>query len=399
MRLLRKHRRWTILSLVGLMALAGGGASTLLAVCGPFTDVPAGICGFVLEIYYLGITGGTGPTTYDPTSNVTRGQMAVFIAALHNNIKRNENPNRVATRNSNNIFNANYENYATVNTGAPNGFCTDGGYNFTANQTSTKIDISFNGLGSGSAGTYTTTTGNNRLACDGTYLYATSVYGTTIKRVNLHTGLVEDPWVSGFPGGTGDIANAGFDLAVTTGSGLSIVGKGGGAITNVDLGEAAFGVVVDNNGFYWTNTDTALKKIDQSGNILLTVPLTGSAGGNGYYPVFDGSSIWVPRNTNGIDIVRSDGVLIDHRTLGDASGSVGVVGGGFNGRYVFFDFYGDYGCGGTAGNLILAYDAATHNAVQAIGELCNDGVTYTLGFDGRYMHALAYNSPGKHYVW
>src|SRR6185436_10786556 len=46
-----------------------------------FTDVAAdAFCPFVLEIFTLGITTGTSPTTYDPASNVTRLQMAAFLS-------------------------------------------------------------------------------------------------------------------------------------------------------------------------------------------------------------------------------------------------------------------------------------------------------------------------------
>jgi hypothetical protein len=34
----------------------------------------------VLEIFYLGITTGTTPATYDPAANVTRLQMAAFLS-------------------------------------------------------------------------------------------------------------------------------------------------------------------------------------------------------------------------------------------------------------------------------------------------------------------------------
>src|SRR5262249_54164530 len=37
-------------------------------------------CPFILEIFYLGITSGTTATTFDPTSNVTRTQMAAFLS-------------------------------------------------------------------------------------------------------------------------------------------------------------------------------------------------------------------------------------------------------------------------------------------------------------------------------
>src|SRR5262245_33492001 len=64
-----------------LGAVLSGASSAVLAVCGPFTDVsdPA-FCGFVLEIAYLAITTGTTATTYDPSSAVSRLQMAAFLS-------------------------------------------------------------------------------------------------------------------------------------------------------------------------------------------------------------------------------------------------------------------------------------------------------------------------------
>jgi hypothetical protein len=62
-------------------SLVGGAMSIALGVCGPFTDVTdAGFCPFVLEIFTLGITTGTTPTTYDPTASVSRLQMAAFLS-------------------------------------------------------------------------------------------------------------------------------------------------------------------------------------------------------------------------------------------------------------------------------------------------------------------------------
>src|SRR5215475_14126777 len=61
--------------------LLAGATSALLGLCGPFTDVAADVfCPFVLEIFYLGITTGTTPTTYDPASDVSRLQMAAFLS-------------------------------------------------------------------------------------------------------------------------------------------------------------------------------------------------------------------------------------------------------------------------------------------------------------------------------
>src|SRR4029078_2451368 len=46
----------------------------------PFSDVMGNVffCQ-ISEIYFQGITSGTTPTTYSPSSNVTRDQMAAFI--------------------------------------------------------------------------------------------------------------------------------------------------------------------------------------------------------------------------------------------------------------------------------------------------------------------------------
>ncbi len=73
-------RAFTALLIGGAVLTAGAGGA-LLGVCGPFTDVTdAAFCPFVLEIFTLGITSGTTPTTYDPTSSVNRLQMAAFLS-------------------------------------------------------------------------------------------------------------------------------------------------------------------------------------------------------------------------------------------------------------------------------------------------------------------------------
>jgi hypothetical protein len=47
-----------------LLVVLLGASSVLFGLCGPFTDVAAdAFCPFVLEIFYLGITTGTTPTT------------------------------------------------------------------------------------------------------------------------------------------------------------------------------------------------------------------------------------------------------------------------------------------------------------------------------------------------
>ncbi|HKF41874.1 MAG TPA: hypothetical protein VKG01_02125, partial [Thermoanaerobaculia bacterium] len=76
-----RTRRLASAFTASVLALLVGASSALLGVCGPFTDVAADVfCPFVLEIFYLGITTGTTPTTYDSASNVSRLQMAAFLS-------------------------------------------------------------------------------------------------------------------------------------------------------------------------------------------------------------------------------------------------------------------------------------------------------------------------------
>src|SRR5262249_20570220 len=81
------HRARAFLFLA--VAVFAGASRGLLGVCGPFTDVAAdAFCPFVLEIFYLGITTGTTATTYDPTGNVTRLQMAAFLSRTVDGVAR-----------------------------------------------------------------------------------------------------------------------------------------------------------------------------------------------------------------------------------------------------------------------------------------------------------------------
>ena len=64
-----------------IAAIVVGAGSAMLGSCGPFTDfTDAGFCGFVLEIFYLNITTGVTPTTFDPASPVSRLQMSAFLS-------------------------------------------------------------------------------------------------------------------------------------------------------------------------------------------------------------------------------------------------------------------------------------------------------------------------------
>jgi DNA-binding beta-propeller fold protein YncE len=74
------ERKTAVALFLGAAFLCGAG-SAALASCGPFSDVSdVAFCPFVLEIFTLGITTGTTPSTYDPSAPVSRLQMAAFLS-------------------------------------------------------------------------------------------------------------------------------------------------------------------------------------------------------------------------------------------------------------------------------------------------------------------------------
>ncbi|GBE22919.1 N-acetylmuramoyl-L-alanine amidase [bacterium BMS3Bbin01] len=68
---------------------ADAGYALPVAFTTPFTDIgmfPPDVQTAINDLTALGITGGTGPGTYDPSGLVTRGQMAAFLARTMNGL-------------------------------------------------------------------------------------------------------------------------------------------------------------------------------------------------------------------------------------------------------------------------------------------------------------------------
>ena len=73
-------RRFALIFPVLLCTMLAGGATHVVQdQCGPFSDVPPTLCSYVFELYALGVTAGTSPTTFSPDDPPTRGQGAVLI--------------------------------------------------------------------------------------------------------------------------------------------------------------------------------------------------------------------------------------------------------------------------------------------------------------------------------
>jgi hypothetical protein len=310
-----------------------------VAACGPFTDVAAdAFCPFVLEIFTLGITTGTTTTTYDPTGNVTRLQMAAFLSRTVDSAVRRGSARAAAER-------------------------------FWAPQNETGLGITT--LGNGNPGS---------LACDGADVWAANLVKDTISRIRGSDGRLLETW-TGATFAAGILAA--LDGVVATGSTSPgrlyriVASQPAGAVTTVasNLGDRPAGIAFDGARFWvacsgnttgsvsivspgpsvpWTVTTVTagftvpvgalydgtnvwvtdgsantLLKLDASGAILQTV----TVGLGPDIPVFDGENIWVPNNlVNSVSVVRASTGAVLATLTGNGLNRPG--GGAFDGQRV-----------------------------------------------------------------
>ncbi len=312
-------RRLGTVTLALAALLTGGAVARVEDLCGPFSDVSPALCPYVLEMYYLGITAGTSPTTYSPDNPVTRGQSAVFVSkGVNQEIMRSSR--RAAL-----------------------------GQWWT---TLPHFDI---GLG-------VTDVGDQPfgLAADGADVWVANG-GGTVSRVRASDGKLLDTWTGGvgtravlvamgrvlvLGGGLGtgilysiDPAQAGSVLAAVAETGIaptSIAFDGsrvwvtnqGGLAQAVSLAIITPGptppwsvqtvvddqhdlkgdLVFDGTSMWLASFGGELYRLDSNGAVVQTVPISPVPLG----PVFDGANLWIPSSSQSdLTVVRvSDGSVL-----------------------------------------------------------------------------------------
>ncbi len=273
------QRRWTA-SVALAAAVIGGAAGGMLGVCGPFNDfTDAAFCPFVLEIFYLGITSGTTPTTYDPSSSVSRLQMAAFLS---------RSVDRSLQRGSRRA--------------ALNQFWT----------TTAAVNLGVTGVG----------TAPFNVKSDGVDLWVTNNVSGTVSRVRGSDGLLLQTWTA---------ADA-FDLVVAMGkvfiTGNESPGKlyqidpspVAGAATTVatNLGNDARGITFDGARIWTANRASGSVSIVTPGLSTPYTVTTVTAGFTGpFTPLYDGANVWVTDNTAGTLLkLDSNGAILQTVTVG-----------------------------------------------------------------------------------
>ncbi|HKF42170.1 MAG TPA: hypothetical protein VKG01_03645 [Thermoanaerobaculia bacterium] len=288
--------------------LAGGAGSSILAVCGPFVDISdANFCGFVLEIFYLGITTGTSATTYDPTSPVSRLQMAAFLSRTVDGVLRRGSPSAIADR------------FWTPQNDIALGLTTVGSPQLL------KSDGADVWVAGGQAGTVVRVRASDGKILE-TWTGATAAFGVLIAMGRVMVTGSSSPGnlyqidptqpagvVTTVATNLGNLPNGiAFDGARvwTANSGspsVSIVTPAAAppwTVTTVSSFSFPAGLVFDGQNIWVSNSgNSKLQQVDAAGAVLLTVTLGGTTP---QYPAFDGSSIWVPSTTpSNVTVVRA----------------------------------------------------------------------------------------------
>jgi hypothetical protein len=315
-------------------AVLAGGASASLGSCGPFADVAAdSFCPFVLEVFFLGVTTGTTPTTYDPATAVTRLQMAAFLSRSVDGVLR-RGSRRAAMKQF--WTSQNPQALALTTVGSlPISAESDGMDIWVSNRDGGSVSRVRGSDGSVIAGWSGATQAYGVLVAMGRIFATGQVIPGALYRINpsLAAGAVTTV-ASNLGNNAQGIAFDGGRIWTANDASVSIVTPGASlpwTVTTVSTGfNGPVGALFDGSNIWVTDVSASkLLKLNANGAILQTVTM-GSAPG---LPVFDGTNIWVPNVGNDtVTVVRaSNGNVLTTLTGNGLSGPYGAA---FDGQRV-----------------------------------------------------------------
>ena len=298
----------TLLTLTAVFALSAGVLEAAL-FCGPFTDIGLSdpFCPFVLEIFTLGITTGTTATTYSPSDNVTRLQMAAFLSRTVDGVLR-RGSRRAALNQFWALQTTTLTDVTTVGDG-PNFPASDGFDVWVPNGLSNSVSRvraedgsllqTWTGAGTASAALFAL--GNVFVTGDiiPGQLYRINPRQAAGAVTTVASNLGRYPNQLSFDGGRIWTANFGGSVSIVT-PGDSIPWT----VTTVTAGFGTpVGALFDGSNVWVTDSaGGTLMKLNSSAAVLQTV----TVGSSPELPIFDGANIWVPNlNSNSVSVVRA----------------------------------------------------------------------------------------------
>src|SRR6266404_1361319 len=313
------RRLVAVLGLVIVMAIGSiklnadtgncGGASFTL----PFTDVPSSNIFFcsIAEAYFSGLANGTTSTTYSPGDAVPREQMAAFTTrTLDQSVKRSSKRSALQQ-----FWNIESEgSLGLTNLGSGSTFVQSDGADLwvlSGAAAVSRVRASDGRL----LETWTGASASTGVLCAMGKVFITG-RGTPGKLyqidpaqpagavTTLTSNLGSNPEGIAFDGQRIWTANNGdFSSAAS----VSIVTLNPVSVTTVTTGfNRPMGILYDGANIWVSDYGgDALKKLDSSGNILLSV----NVGCCPLFPTFDGTNIWVPKILSSVSVVRAKGAL------------------------------------------------------------------------------------------
>jgi outer membrane protein assembly factor BamB len=269
----------------------------------PFLDV-AGNAFFcqIAAAYFAGLTNGTSATTYSPTNNVTREQMAAFTTrTLDQSLKRGSQRAALdqfwTTRPHYNLG----LGVTNLSSGLRN-LKSDGKDIWVANENGLVYRVS--GSDGKLLGTWTGADYASGVVCAMGRIYVVAHNGE-LYQINpaaapgavttVASGLASIPKNIAFDGNRFWTANNDSISIITPGPSLPW------NVTNVPGLGVVEGIIYDGN-FIWVTGNNSLKKLNFVGTAIQTVPV----GTQPFLPAFDGTNIWVPaRISHEVYVVRA----------------------------------------------------------------------------------------------
>lgn len=272
----------------------------------PFTDVVNSNIFFcaIAEAYSSGLTNGTSPTTYSPSQNVSRDQMAAFITrTLDQSLRRGS---RRAALNQWYTPKSNFLQKRTQVGDQPFGVACDGADVWVTNLAShsiSRVRASDGKL----LETWTGPAAMRGVCVAGGRVYA--VGGSSPGQLYM---LDPSQPVGPVTVSIGELVDApnrvtsdGFSIWATGGNGVSKASPDGIVAQTFTAGfSIPLGILYDGSNIWVCDKgDNMLKKLNANGAVIQEVPV----GLSPIDPVFDGVNIWVPNNSSGsVTVVRAE---------------------------------------------------------------------------------------------
>jgi len=354
-------------------------------VCGPFTDAAAdSFCPFVLEIFYLGITTGTTATTYDPTANVTRLQMAAFLSRTVDGVVRRGSRRAAMNR----FWTVTRDHLFGISCTSPGLAVADGQDVWVPCAGSGRVLRTQGSTGVFLATWTGATAASSALSAWGLivvtgstspgqlYVATPSLPPGAVFTVASNLGI--SPQGIAFDGQSLWTANNGGSVSIVTPQ-INPFQVSGWPVTTVTAGfTVPVGALFDGKNVWVTDIGAdRLFKLDAAGAILQTV----TVGSQPRTAVFDGTNIWVPNGgSSSVSIVRaSTGAVL-----------ATLTGNGLNGPYAAA-FDGErVAVTNPIGDSVSVFNAAALTPLGSVSTgsgtlpvaVCSDGIHFWLSLQG-----------------